>query len=120
MSEMEACLRGNEHGGEEMIEKAKQMFANNEFPNERVIGDPFIAAQVPQPVSIKQLKKEWQNLQHDLLNLEKRVSSTSGRAKTRHPGLGYFSAQEWLQYADMHLRHHLRQKMRLDEAMKNL
>ena len=37
--------------------------------------------------------------------------------KTRHPGLLYFNAVEWLQFAEMHLRHHFRQKKRIDEQL---
>jgi hypothetical protein len=37
--------------------------------------------------------------------------------KTRHPGLLYFSALEWLRFAEMHMRHHFRQKKRIDEAL---
>ena len=40
------------------------------------------------------------------------------KGKTKHPGLGYFSAEEWLQFAEMHFRHHLRQKKRIDEFLK--
>ena len=32
--------------------------------------------------------------------LQKRIG------KTKHPGLNYFTAKEWLQFAEMHLRHH--------------
>lgn len=118
MGEMEACLLGSEHGDGEMIDRAKAMFANNEFPDERVVGDPFVAAQVRQPVSLKQLRQDWQSLRSDLMVMARRITSSASKGKTRHPGLGYFSAQEWLQYADMHLRHHLRQKKRLDESLK--
>lgn len=118
MGEIETCLLNGENANGEMIDEAKQTFANNEFPNVRVIGDPLIAAQVPQPVSISQLKTDWQSLKHDILQLAKRATASGSKGKTRHPGLGYFSALEWLQYAEMHLRHHLRQKKRLDETLK--
>jgi hypothetical protein len=45
------------------------------------------------------------------------IDFSSGRGKAGHPGLGYFSAAEWLQFAEMHLRHHFRQKERLDVAL---
>jgi hypothetical protein len=38
--------------------------------------------------------------------------------KTKHPGLGFFNANEWLQFAEMHLRHHLKQKERIEEFLK--
>ncbi|HEV9036934.1 MAG TPA: hypothetical protein VGQ51_09945 [Puia sp.] len=37
--------------------------------------------------------------------------------KTRHPGLHYFNSLEWLQFAEMHMRHHFRQKKRIDACL---
>ena len=48
------------------------------------------------------------------------VSTRSGKGKTKHPGLHYFTAREWLQFADMHMRHHLRQKKRIEEFLTGL
>jgi hypothetical protein len=41
--------------------------------------------------------------------LQKRIG------KTKHPGSNYFTAKEWLQFAEIHLRHHLKQKKRIDD-----
>jgi hypothetical protein len=46
------------------------------------------------------------------------ISESQFNGKTKHPGLGYFSAKEWLQFANMHFRHHLRQKKRIDVFLK--
>jgi hypothetical protein len=40
--------------------------------------------------------------------------------KSRHPGLGYFNAGEWLRFIEMHMRHHLRQKERIDAFLKTV
>jgi hypothetical protein len=29
----------------------------------------------------------------------------------------FFNAPEWLQFAEMHMRHHFRQKMRIDDRL---
>jgi hypothetical protein len=57
----------------------------------------------------------------DLLNLKMSMNNAcdldfrkSISWKNKHPGLDYFNANEWLQFAEMHLRHHLRQKKRID------
>lgn len=34
--------------------------------------------------------------------------------KTKNPGFGYLNAQEWYQLAEMHFRHHIRQKNKLE------
>jgi hypothetical protein len=46
-------------------------------------------------------------------SLQKRIG------KTKYPGLNYFTAKEWLQFAGIHLRHHLKQKKRIDDFLKN-
>ena len=43
------------------------------------------------------------------------INENSLQGKTQHPGLGYFNATEWLQFATMHLRHHFKQKKRIEE-----
>jgi hypothetical protein len=47
-----------------------------------------------------------------------KITESPFGGKTKHPGLGYFSAHEWLQFADMHFRHHLRQKKRIDDFLE--
>jgi hypothetical protein len=42
---------------------------------------------------------------------------TSSKGKTRHPGLLFFSALEWLRFTEMHMRHHFRQKKRIDHKL---
>ncbi|MEO5600454.1 MAG: DinB family protein, partial [Cyclobacteriaceae bacterium] len=37
--------------------------------------------------------------------------------KTEHPGLRFFNALEWLQFAEMHMRDHFRQKKRIDDKL---
>jgi hypothetical protein len=46
------------------------------------------------------------------------ISTSQFRGKTKHPGLNYFNANEWFQFAEMHFRHHLRQKKRIEEFLK--
>jgi len=43
---------------------------------------------------------------------------SSFHGKSKHPGLGFFSASEWFQFAEMHLRHHLKQKERIDRFLQ--
>jgi len=43
------------------------------------------------------------------------ISKSNHKGKTKHPGLNYFSADEWFRFAEMHFRHHERQKKRIDD-----
>lgn len=118
MEQMEACMKYNDNGHEEMDERGKIMFANNSFPYQRIKGDPFISEKVAQPESKMQLLEDMLQLKRELNDIGDRVMSSQTVGKTAHPGHGYFSAAEWLQYAEMHMRHHLAQKKRLEEELK--
>jgi hypothetical protein len=72
----------------------------------------LISDKVPQPESIDQLNLDMRQLKTDAFVLWQKTADARGKSK--HPGLGYFTAQEWFQYVEMHMRHHLRQKARLD------
>lgn len=118
IEQMECCLTHNENSSAQMDDKAKMMFSKNEFPDEIIKGDPFISENVKQPVSKFQLQKEMQELKLKMNVIGNKIINKESTGKARHPGLGYFSAKEWFQYADMHLRHHLRQKRRIDNYLK--
>jgi len=108
----------NDNSNEEAFADAKTMFRNNDFPDLLLEGPPSNAA-TPQPVSKDQLVAELTELKDEIKKAERLVSETQFKGKTRHFGLGYFTANEWMQFAEMHFRHHLRQKKRLDDFLKN-
>ncbi|MBP9926551.1 MAG: DinB family protein [Cyclobacteriaceae bacterium] len=106
-------LTDTKNRNEEMTDQAKAMFAANEFPDVRIIGDPLISDKVPQPESVEQLIHDMEKLKADTVALWQKIRADT-EGKSKHPGLGYFTALEWFQYMEMHMRHHLRQKAKLD------
>ncbi len=88
---------------------AKAMFKNNHFPDERIQGSPENAS-LPQPLSKEALLKGLQAIRAELESLSHIIEKNKPVGKTMHPGLGYFTAAEWLQFAEMHFRHHIKQK----------
>ena len=115
VEQVRICLSSNENATEEAAAAAKAMFHNNSFPNEVLEGPPS-DANTPQPENKEQLVHELLRLRTAVSNLAS-ISNNQFHGKTRHPGLDYFNADEWLQFAEMHLRHHLRQKQRIEEAL---
>ncbi|TDX02059.1 DinB family protein [Dinghuibacter silviterrae] len=107
VTQMKAALVTDQQGA--MHEDGQRMFARGGFPDVLIEG-PATGKVLPQPEHPRQA----------LLAIREEVNRldfTRPSGKTRHPGLGYFSALEWLQFAEMHLRHHLRQKARIDAAI---
>ena len=117
MEQIETCMKNNENSSGEMTEEAKAMFRNNEFPDERITGDVQSAAKVTQPSGITEILNEMQSLIIKMNELWNDILRSRSSGKTRHPGLGYFNAREWFRFAGMHLRHHLRQKRRIDDFL---
>ena len=111
------CLSESGNEKEEAAPEAMEMFLNNELPDTKIVGPPT-NDNTRQPRSKEELVEHFMNLRAQLEVIEDDFLRAPSRGKTRHPGLKYFSAVEWLQFSEMHLRHHLRQKIRLDLYLK--
>jgi hypothetical protein len=119
VGQMEAALATTENSEEEMHEDAKRMFRNNAFPDTQIQG-PATNTHIPQPQSKEELVSRLGAIKEKVDRLFAGFDPSGAAGKTRHPGLLYFSAGEWLQFAEMHMRHHLRQKARIDEYLRSL
>lgn len=110
------CLLNNDNDDENMLPFAQNMFENNSFPDERLTNPAN--ANMPQPTNKEDLLQGFIQLKKDMNEVAARIANTESNGKTKHPGLNYFNAKEWLQFAEMHLRHHLKQKKRIEEYLK--
>lgn len=113
------CAGNNEHSTEEASPAAKRMFQNNEFPD-LIIEGPESNNRTPQPESKEEIISGLQLLKENVNKAITITETSHCTGKTKHPGLHYFNAFEWLQFAEMHLRHHFRQKQRLDSFLSTL
>lgn len=112
IDQIKTCLISTDNADKSMHEDARAMLDANAFPDIMLNG-PATNTNIPQP-------KSHDELRQGLLSIQNQVNSLNFNApsgKTLHPGLLYFNATEWLQFADMHMRHHLRQKQRLDHYL---
>ncbi len=111
------CLSNNENCKETMKPNAKAMFRDKEFPNERIEGPPSNNF-TPQPTSKEEILSSFAKIKESIVQLEDQVLTSTYKGKTKHLGLDYFSATEWLQFAEMHFRHHFRQRDRIKAFLK--
>ena len=117
LQQVRICASTTENSTEEASAEAKAMFKENAFPDIALQGPPS-NNNVPQPDSIEDLREQLLSLKIEARLLVSLLQSEQSTGKTRHPGLNYFGATEWLQFAEMHLRHHFRQKARIDDFLK--
>jgi hypothetical protein len=110
-------LSTNENSQEEASPNGREMLINNSFPDEAIIG-PSNHALLPQPESKEQLADLLTHLKADIAQNGILQQQSPYAGKTKHPGLLYFNAGEWCQFANMHFRHHWKQKERIDQFLK--
>ena len=116
VSQMRAALCTEENATAAMHPNARSMFANNSFPDMLIQG-PATDQPIPQPDSKPAVMQALIQIKNEVNNAWETVDPFITTGKSLHPGLGYFSGVEWLQFIDMHLRHHFKQKQRIDEKL---
>ena len=116
IEQIKICISNNRNAGKAMSPFTQAIFAGNSFPDEKLTNPSNV--NIPQPESKETLLQLLVNLKNEMNNAAIQISNSALKGKTRHPGLHYFNANEWLQFAEMHLRHHLEQKKRIDEFLK--
>jgi hypothetical protein len=115
--QVRTCLSCNDNTHKEASAAGKKMLLNNAFPDIRMEGPPD-NDHTPQPKSKKEIINALTRQKAEIAVIAEAIRTAKFKGKTKHPGLQYFNANEWFQFAEMHLRHHLRQKSRLDEFLK--
>jgi hypothetical protein len=117
--QIKTTLLTSDHAEEQMHENAKTMFRNNEFPD-AALANPNNIPDDRQPKSKEELAQALIRIKEEVNELCRIYDLSSAKGKTLHPGLRWFTAAEWLRFADMHMRHHFRQKKRIDAMLNAL
>lgn len=113
VTQMKIAVATDDNNEQTTQAAAKELFVNNEFPDIKIAG-PATDTFIRQPDSVVALSQALEQIKDEVNNL---FSGEIRDGKTAHPGLGYFTAQEWLQFADIHMSHHFRQKKRIDNNL---
>jgi hypothetical protein len=116
VEQMRTCLFTTANSEKEMHENAKTMFRNNDFPDLQLTG-PSTGVDMRQPETKEELLRGLTSIKDKVNQLYFASDPSVSIGKTQHPGFQFFNAVEWLQFAEMHMRHHLRQKKRIDDNL---
>lgn len=116
VEQMAAAMQTQSDSDKEMNEHARAMLQANSFPN-RMIEGPATGIYIKQPESKDEMRQKLLAIKTGVNNLYAAFDSSKAIGKTCHPGLLYFNSLDWLQFAEMHLRHHFRQKIRIDQKL---
>lgn len=115
IEQIKTCTNNNENADEQAHDFAKQLFRNNGFPDITIEGNPDNAF-IPQPESKQQLKEGLLAIKQELNKLAQKIDPAI-KGKSQHPGLGYFTAAEWIQFATIHFNHHVKQQKKIDQFL---
>lgn len=110
----------------------EELFKMGSFPPDRVRVPASPQYTPPQPESKEQLVDGLGDTVRQMVEIEPKIASEFGRVTqlrlepdkeivrntVLHPRLGGLNALEWFRLIEMHYRHHLLQKMRLEQAWK--
>ena len=118
--QIEMTLGNDKNINEATSDDAKILFRRGSFENKRFQSDPFISDNVKQPTTVANLKSEIEQLKKDTNEIWVKIINTTNYGKSEHPGLGFLNCYEWIQYSEMHMRHHLNQKKRIEDFLKSI
>jgi hypothetical protein len=116
IEQIKASLSDNMNSEKEMHEDAKAIFRNNGFPD-IPLENPSNDLNLRQPQSKDELLQGLASIKDEINKLYFMFDFEKSSGKTEHPGFRFFNALEWLQLAEMHMRHHFRQKKRIDDIL---
>lgn len=116
LQQMKDALLQDKYYEEDMHSNAREMFRQHAFPDIRIEG-PATGTIIPQPDSKEVLLEALIQIKDEVNNLHQTYDLSAAKGKSLHPGLLFFTALEWLQFMEMHMRHHFRQKKRIDNQL---
>lgn len=119
IAQARTCLSSDTNSNKLASPHGLQMLNNNSFPDERIVGPPSNQL-LQQPTSKNAILVGLQRLSSDIIEIKELFEQSSFRGKSKHPGLQYLDSYQWCQFAEMHLRHHFRQKARIDNHIATI
>lgn len=118
LQQIALCLESKQTDGNAVKTlPGKLMFFIGSFPPMRIKVPPSITYTPAQPPNIEAMRSGLEKLILIMRGTERKLSAASEVSKTEHPAIGSLNAREWFQLIEMHFRHHLRQKKRLDRFL---
>jgi hypothetical protein len=116
IEQIKLCLNNHDHADLDPAPHGKFMLEQNDFPDEIIEGPPS-NQMTPQPESKDHIRERLLVIRKEVNDLAGIIQINTYTGKAKHPGLFYMNATEWLQFTEMHLRHHFRQKARINHYL---
>ncbi|NRD79918.1 DinB family protein [Bacillus sp. BRMEA1] len=116
---IEKGLNGEAHEGGEKTEAGQHVYMAGTFPPIRIKVPPQAGYTPKNPIDKNEVKEGMLQLMEKMREVEPKLINIPENRKVEHPRFGYLNAVEWFQLIQMHFRHHLLQKERIDQFLLN-
>ncbi|HTL07877.1 MAG TPA: DinB family protein [Chitinophagaceae bacterium] len=116
IAQVNTCTACDDNATEPLADKGRELLLANTFPDEDLTGPPSNNL-LPQPESKQDLVLSLLNSKAAMNAAFIMVRQSPFAGKTKHPGFGYMCAAEWLHFANLHLRHHFRQQLKIEALL---
>lgn len=112
----ERCLnKENVEAGHGKNFSGHLIFSLRMFPPVRYEMPKQVAVIPKQPESMEQLIGRLKEVKEMSKSYIRRIPQSDPSLKIKHPFLGWLNTAEWIQLCNIHFRHHLRQKKRIEQ-----
>jgi hypothetical protein len=119
LPQVHACLQSSDNANQSKKMPGRITYFLGSIPPTKVKVPPSPEYTPPQPESIASVRTKLAALRPKMAEMAENLSKNQSKSgKTAHPAFGYLNAEEWFQLVEIHFRHHLRQKARLDKFLK--
>jgi hypothetical protein len=120
LKQVEICLEKPENAEQSKKMPGRITYFLGSIPPTKVKVPPSPEYTPPQPKDIASVKSSITALRPKMAEMAAVLDKKQGKTgKTAHPAFGFLDAFEWFQLVEIHFRHHLRQKERLDKFLKS-
>ncbi|WP_342743300.1 DinB family protein [Metabacillus halosaccharovorans] len=116
---IEQCANANANAsdGGNKTEIGELIFKEGTFPPIRVKGPDTPDFTPLNPTGKKEVKEGLLQIIEKMREIERKLSDIPASQKVQHRAMGHLNAEEYFQLIEMHFRHHLRQKERIDQFL---
>lgn len=117
LKQVEKCLSSKDHSAEHKNFKGVITYhILGSIPPIKVKVTPSIDYTPKQPSNKEEILEGFDQVRKNMVSWIDKLGHP-GQGKRAHPGFSYLNGDEWYRLVEMHFRHHLRQKKRIDEHL---
>lgn len=120
LDQVQKCASAIEEKRQGKTDAGKQLFEAGSFPAVK-IKLPNGPGNTPSNLkTVDDLMRGFDSVLMRMSKWEEKLNTINPNYKVRHDGFGWLNAREWFDLVGMHFRHHLRQKVELEQKCLDL